>query len=270
MVELPGRGETFVTDSGPRDAPAVFLLHSVLTTGLLCWYPTIPVLNQRFRVITLDARWHGRGIRSEKFSLTDCADDVVALADVLGIEKFTAAGFSMGGGIAQLTWRQHPDRVSGLVLCSTGPFFSTSKPEHRDQAHKTGRWLTAVERFLPRPSARKLDDTSNTVMWAMRQFFSTPLPEMARFGDGLGEFNSRDWLSEINVPTSVVVSTRDKVVEPERQELLVDGIPGAKRFDVDGGHACCVLGAEKFIPPFMAAVDAVNAAVSPESSLAET
>ena len=102
MVELPDRGPVFVTDSGPRDAPAVFLLHSVLTTGLLCWYPVIPELNKRYRVITMDQRWHGRGIRSDRFDLRDCADDVAALADELGIERFTAAGFSMGGGIAQL------------------------------------------------------------------------------------------------------------------------------------------------------------------------
>lgn len=259
MVTLPGRGDTFVTDTGPRDAPTVVLLHSVLTTGLLCWYPTVGALNRRYRVITLDARWHGRGIRSDTFALTDCADDVVALADVLGIERFTAAGFSMGGGIAQLTWRRHPDRLAGLVLCSTGPFFSTSKPEHRDQAHRSGAVLTALDRFLPHPSAAKLDATdAHTTVWAMRQFFSTPLAELARFGDGLGEFDSRDWLADIDVPTSVVVSTHDKMVEPERQQLLVDGIPGARRFDVAGGHACCVIGAERFVPVLVEAVDAVQ------------
>ncbi|GAA3722927.1 alpha/beta fold hydrolase [Gordonia hankookensis] len=257
-VDLPGRGPTYVTDSGPKDAPAVFLLHSVLTTGLLCWYPVIPELNQRYRVITMDQRWHGRGIRSDGFDLVDCADDVVALADTLGIDTFIAAGFSMGGGIAQLTWRQHRQRVAGLVLCSTGPYFSTRDPAHRANAQRTGRLLTATSRFMPKPS-RRLDDTSaHTTVWAMRQFLSTPLAQMGQFGDGLGEFDSRPWLGEIDVPTSVVVSVRDRVVEPERQQLLIDGIPGARRFEVDGGHACCVLGAQFFIPPFTEAVDAVS------------
>ncbi|MGV9712495.1 alpha/beta fold hydrolase [Gordonia sp. NPDC003424] len=264
MVELPGRGETFVTDSGPRDAPVVILLHSVLTTGLLCWYPSLPALTERYRVITMDQRWHGRGIRSADFDLDDCADDVAALADVLGIERFTVAGFSMGGGIAQLTWRRHPQRVVGLVLCSTGPYFSTRDPDHRARAQQTGRWLTVADRLLPHPKAGRLDDTDvHTTVWAMRQFFSTPLTEMGRFGDGLGEFDSRPWLAEIDVPTSVVVSTHDKVVEPARQQLLVDGIRGARRFEVDGGHACCVLGAQWFIPPFIEAVDAVNEVSAP-------
>ncbi|MBD0863970.1 alpha/beta fold hydrolase [Gordonia sp. zg691] len=260
MVELPGRGRAYVTDSGPRDAPAVFLMHSVLTTGLLCWYPTIPALNERYRVITMDARWHGRGIESENFDLRDCADDVVALADVLGIDRFIAAGFSMGGGIAQLVWRRHPERVAGLVLCSTGPFFSTRDPRHRASSARTGRILNPIYRLLPRVSEKSLNKTtSHTSIWALRQFFSTPLSHLGDFGNGLGQFDSRSWLHEIDVPTAVVVSIRDRVVEPERQQLLLDGIPGAQRFEVDGGHACCVLGAKFFIPPFLEAVDAVHA-----------
>ncbi|MDL9945607.1 alpha/beta fold hydrolase [Gordonia sp. ABSL11-1] len=258
-LDLPGRGQTYVTDSGPKDAPAVFLLHSVLTTGLLCWYPVIPQLNNRYRVITMDQRWHGRGIRSADFSLHDCADDVVAVADHLGIEKFTAAGFSMGGGIAQLVWQRHRGRVSGLVLCSTGPYFSTRDPELRAQSQRLGRVLSVLSKAIPRPGIGRLDDTTvHTSVWAMRQFFSTPLSHMGSFGDGLGEFDSRPWLHEVDVPTSVVISTRDRQVEPARQQLLVDGIPGAWRFDVDGGHACCVLGAQFFIPPFVEAVDAVS------------
>ncbi|WP_082938034.1 alpha/beta fold hydrolase [Gordonia sp. w5E2] len=257
-VELPGRGTTYVTDSGPKDAPAVFLLHSVLTTGLLCWYPSIPQLNGRYRVITLDQRWHGRGIQAEGFDLRDCADDVVALADVLGIDRFTAAGFSMGGGIAQLVWRRHPRRVSGLVLCSTGPFFSERDPHRRDRDARIGRILRPIYESLPRPSDASLDrPAKHTSIWATKQFLSTPLSHAGDFGEGLGNFDSSSWLRDIDVPTSVVVSTRDHTVEPERQQLLVDGIPGARRFDVDGGHACCVIGVENFLPPFVAAVDAV-------------
>ena len=259
MVDLPGRGSTFITDSGPHDAPAVFLLHSVLTTGLLCWYPVIPELNQRYRVITMDHRWHGRGIKSDHFSLDDAADDVAAVADVLGIDTFTAAGFSMGGGIAQLAWRRHSDRVSGLVLCSTGPFFSEIEPRNQAIAHRVGSMLGPVYRALPTPSADKLDRPgSHPSVWAIRQFLSTPLSHFGDFGEGLGRFDSRDWIGEIDVPTSVVISTHDKVVPPARQELLLDGIPGARRFDVAGGHACCVIGAEHFIEPFGAAVDAAT------------
>ncbi|WP_246210069.1 alpha/beta fold hydrolase [Nocardioides piscis] len=125
MVELPGRGETFVTDTpGPTpDSPAILLLHAVGTTGLLSWYPAIKPLSQRFRVLTMDQRWHGRGIQSPEFSLSDCADDAAALIEVLGLRDPIVGGYSMGSMIAQLVWRQHPDLVEGLVLGATTDHF---------------------------------------------------------------------------------------------------------------------------------------------------
>src|SRR5262249_37449993 len=54
-----------------------------------------------------------------RFRLEDCADDVAALAQVLGIGRFIAVGYSMGGMVAQLLYRRHPSLLSGLVLCAT-------------------------------------------------------------------------------------------------------------------------------------------------------
>ena len=258
-LDLPGRGQTYITDSGKADGPVVFLLHSVSTTGLLCWYPVIPLLQRDFRVITMDHRLHGRGIVSDTFVLDDCADDVVAVADALGIDSFIAAGFSMGGGIAQLTWQRHRSRVAGLVLCSTGPYFSSIEPDRLRLEQRIGRALTVVDRILPTPSDRALDDPSaHPVRWGLAQVASTPLGLQGVFAEAMAAFDSRDWLGEITAPTAVVVSTHDKIVQPERQQLLVDGIPGAQRFDVAGGHACCVIGAEKFVPEFTAAVRSVS------------
>lgn len=257
-LELPGRGTTFVTDSGPREAPVIMLLHSVATTGLLCWYPVIPELSRDYRVITLDHRWHGRGIRSPEFTLELCADDAVAVADRLGVDRFVAAGFSMGGGIAQLAWRRHADRVEGLVLCSTGPFFSSQDPEELARDVRMGAIAARLDRYLPVPSDARLNDWSgHTARWAISQFMSTPMSKMGAFSEAMAAFDSRDWLGEIDVPTAVVISTKDKTVPPERQALLSGSIREALEFPVDGGHAVCVLGAERFVPEFSGAVRAV-------------
>src|ERR1700754_3037993 len=128
MVDLPGRGSTYVTDTpGPRpDSPTVVLLHAVGGTGLLTWFPSIEPLSRRYRVVTLDLRCHGRGIQSDQFSLQDCADDVAALIDLLGLRDVIVAGFSMGSIVAQRVWRQHPDQVAGLVLCATTDRFRST------------------------------------------------------------------------------------------------------------------------------------------------
>jgi 3-oxoadipate enol-lactonase len=73
IVELPGRGTTYVVDSGPEDAPAYVLLHSVACTGLMTWYPVLDVVRGFGRVVVFDQRCHGQGISTPRFLLEDCA-----------------------------------------------------------------------------------------------------------------------------------------------------------------------------------------------------
>ena len=132
MVELPGRGgSTYVTDTPGPDphSPTIVLLHALGCTGLLTWFPSIRPLAKRFRVVTLDLRWHGQGIRSEEFSLADCADDVAALIDLLELDDVIVAGYSMGSIVAQRVWRQHPGQGQ-----RTGP-----RSDHRPVPAEPGR-----------------------------------------------------------------------------------------------------------------------------------
>ncbi|MDN5895629.1 MAG: alpha/beta fold hydrolase, partial [Nocardioides sp.] len=184
LIELPGRdGATFVTDTaGPRpDSPTILLLHAVGTTGLLTWYPSIPELATRYRVVTLDQRWHGQGIASDSFSLRDCADDAAALIGVLALENVVPAGYSMGSIVAQRLWRQHPERVSGLVLCATTDRFRSTVTER--VFHEAMEWSMAGLRgtarsgtasAAARAAARALDlEMSDIHDWALAEFRST-------------------------------------------------------------------------------------------------
>ena len=130
-VWLPGRGKTFVRElAGPPGAPVLVLLHGWTATADLNWYACFAPLADHFRVLALDHRGHGRGIRSvEPFRLEQCADDVAALARQLDIPRLIPVGYSMGGPIAQLLWRRHPELVEGLVLCATSCTFTGSVRE---------------------------------------------------------------------------------------------------------------------------------------------
>jgi pimeloyl-ACP methyl ester carboxylesterase len=68
-------------------------------------------------------------------------------------------------------------------------------------------------------------------------------------------FASHDWVSTIDVPTAVVVMTRDRLVPTARQYKLAAAIPGAKVFEVDGDHLACVRAADRFVPVLEAACD---------------
>ncbi|QRY61015.1 alpha/beta fold hydrolase [Gordonia sp. PDNC005] len=262
MVNLPGRGSTYVTDtSGPTDdAPAILLLHALSTTGLLTWFPSIPALSRKFRVITMDQRLHGRGIDTDKFTLHDCADDAAAVLDALGIDKAIIAGFSMGSLIAQRVWRQHPDRVGGLVLCASTDQFQTNTTErlfHRAMGMSLGspRRRTPVKGVAPRP----VDPADDIHRWALAEFKSTRPAAVGRAVAAIGGHHTKPWIREINVPTAVVVPLRDKAIPPARQMAMARRIPGATIHEVDAGHSCCVMNADAFVPVLIEATNTVLA-----------
>jgi pimeloyl-ACP methyl ester carboxylesterase len=269
MVELPGRGSTYVTDTpGPApESPAIVLLHALGCTGLLTWYPSIAPLSRRFRVITLDLRWHGRGIGSEEFSLADCADDVGALIEVLDLEDVIVAGYSMGSIIAQRVWRQHPDKIAGLVLCATTDRFRNTPSEavfHQSMgitmAALRGLSHYAIVRRAARTAASAFDvSTTDIHQWALAEFRSTSPWAVAQAVAALGRHHSRPWLNRIDVPTAVVITTKDHVLPTARQRRLAARIPAATVHEVDAGHAACVLQSHLFVPGFLEAVNATAA-----------
>lgn len=263
-IDVPGRGRTWLTDiPGPTpEAPAVILLHAVGCTGLLTWFPVIEKLSAKYRVVIFDQRWHGRGITSEHFSIRDCADDVAAIADLLDLAQPVVAGYSMGSIIAQRCWRQHPTRFGGLVLAATTDHFRTTGRERVfHQAMEVGMGAVhTLSRSKTLNAATKattdvLLDPSDTHQWALAEWRSTSSWAVAQAVASLGRHHSTPWLSKIDIPTAVVVTTKDKVLSPERQRVIAATIPGATVHEAECGHAGCVLDATTFVPTFLEAVD---------------
>ncbi len=264
-LDLPDRGTTYVVDSpGPEGAPTVVLLHALGCTGYLSWYPVLAALNEHYRVVILDLRWHGRGIQSPRFSLEDCADDVVAVLDALGIDRAIPTGYSMGGLVAQLVWQRHPQRVEGLVLCATARNFRGGTLEKLYFPLMTGA-LTPLRPVIRGRSARafqNLPDLPSTAAaekgWGLHEFRSTSAWTMPVVVEALGRFNSASWIGGVDVPTAVVAPTRDRAIPTERQRRLAAAIPGAELFEVDGGHTCLVLKSDRFQTALLAALTSVT------------
>jgi pimeloyl-ACP methyl ester carboxylesterase len=272
MIELPARGRTYVVDTGPvpsargGDAPTLVLLHALACTGLLTWYPCLDALRARYRVVVFDQRWHGQGIRSGPFVLDDCADDVAAVADALGIDRFVCAGYSMGTLVAQLAWHRHPDRVAGLVLCAGATHFAET-PRRAEAVRRAGARIAAVAARQQRLAVDVLDQTADD-RWAWRQFRATTGREVAAVGTVVAQFDSRPWINQVAAPTAVVVTAKDRLVPPSRQRALAKVVPGATVYDVEAGHAACVLNADRFRPALLAAAASVTGriAAAPSSS----
>jgi 3-oxoadipate enol-lactonase len=271
LMHLPGRGTTFVIDvPGPKGAPTLLLLHALACTAYLSWYPVMTELSKQYRLVSLDQRWHGRGIRSPRFRLEDCADDAVAVLDELGIDRAIPTGYSLGGSVAQLVWQRHRERVEGLVLCATARNFKGKRrekvffpavagvmaPLSRYAADRVERLATTL------PEMPDLDCDDERV-WGRQQFRSTSAWTAPAVLAALGRFNSAPWIGEVDVPTAVVVTTKDRTIPVRRQLRLAATIPGAEVVEVDGGHASLVLRADRFGPAVGAAAASVVARGKP-------
>jgi pimeloyl-ACP methyl ester carboxylesterase len=264
IVEVPGRGDTFVYEmEGPPGAPVLFLVHGLVATTQLNWFPAFPVLADRYRVVATDLRGHGRGFPAgSRFRLSDCADDIAAIADILGIERFIPVGYSLGGPVAQLAWHRHRDRVDGLVLAATSRNFGGTLRERTWYRMVPG--IVAGTRLAGRvrgggrpPEEIELGDDAFLSRWAMEELRRVSPTVALQAMSTLGRFSSHEWISDVDVPTAVVVTTKDRFISPARQIKLANAIPGATIHPVHAGHAACVLAYRRFVPALVEACESV-------------
>ncbi len=273
LVELPGRGVTRVWEcAGPPGAETLMLIHGVACTAELNWGKVLAPLAAEFRVVAADLRGHGDGIRAgSQFRLEDCADDVAALAAVLGTGKFTAVGYSMGGMVAQLVYRRHASLLSGLVLCSTAGSVGSSAQQLAAFAQPAAAaagllWnpllqLVSAE-VLGSALLGPIDDPA-TARWARAQLRRTTLASAVAATRAVCEFSSDGWIGQVDVPAAVVVTTRDGIVPASRQLQLARAIPGAVLHRIDADHAVCITAPQVFASTLLEACRAVQGAPVP-------
>lgn len=264
-VELPGRGRTWIREAvGPPGAPTLLLLHGWTASADLNWFPSYQPLSRRYHVVAIDHRGHGRGIRSRRpFSLASCADDAAALIRALRLGQVIAVGYSMGGPVAQLLWRRHPELVSGLVLCATSRTFASRAQEKLQFAGLAGLALGA--RAVPAPvkrvaATRVLGGRSANPSlegWLTHELQRSDWGSVLEAGAALGRFDSRAWIGDVDVPTAVVLTVRDGLVAPKRQLALARAVPGATVHPVQGDHTVCVTAPGRFIPGLLDACGSV-------------
>jgi pimeloyl-ACP methyl ester carboxylesterase len=259
VVDLPGRGSTYVYDSGPCDGPAYILLHSLACTGLMTWYPALDVVREFGRVVVFDQRCHGQGISPPRMLLEDCADDVAALADVLAIDSFVPVGYSMGSLIAQLVWKRHRERVDGLVLCAATAAVSRARYERV----ATGLFAALMETLAPaprryEPAAAVASGRFTDYQWVLGQLRATSPGNITRAIAEVVRFDSTTWAGDIDVPSAVVVTMKDRAFGVQRQKWLANQIPDAEMVTVDAGHGGCTLQPAAFVPGLASAIESVH------------
>jgi 3-oxoadipate enol-lactonase len=259
---------------GPPGAPTLLLLHGWMATAALNWYAALPYLSHQFRLVAPNLRGHGReGCGAPPFSLDSCSDDLAALIDELRVQRAIAVGYSMGGAVAQVMARRHREVLDGIVLCATGASFarrvklrplvratgkviSGAARRHPSQAAAFLRWrlarhdrVAAAERARgPAGAAGGAGGLVRNRAWAMEERSHSHLAAFIEAGAELNAYDSSSWLPTLDLPAAVVVTARDRIVAPWRQDAMAALIHGARRYSVDAGHDAVATSPELFLP----------------------
>lgn len=218
--------------SGQDGAPVVMLSHS-LASSMVMWNPQLDLLASHFKVLRYDIRGHGGSEAPEgAYTLELLAEDVVALLDVLGIDRVHFVGLSIGGMIGQGLALNHGDRLKNLVLCDTSAIMP-------DQAQPIlqGRIAAAREDGMP----GQVDDTLERwftpgylkenppeVEIIRKQILATPLAGYIGCSQALSGLNYLDRLSEIKLATLIIVGEEDPGTPVAASEAIQARIAGSK------------------------------------------
>ena len=256
VVAVPGRGEVFVREtSGPTgsDVPIV-LLHGWTASADTNWFQVYDTVAALGPVIAVDHRGHGRGLRSEeRFTLEAAADDVAGLLRHLGLGPAVLVGYSMGGPIAMLTWRRHPDVVAGLVFQATALEWRASLRERLiwrfmaivEYALRLGAPRGLLERYL-RDAIEDCPELEPYRGWLKGEMRRGDPEAIADAGRALGRYDARPYAGQVALPAAVVVTTRDRLVRPRKQRALARALPGAEVIEVRADHDLCLVVPHEF------------------------
>lgn len=238
-MDLPSGVKVHYRDLGPRDAPAIVLVHG-FAASTHAWDVWARTLASDHRVVVLDLPGHGltrtpAGYAAGRDGFGTVIDQVTGQ---LGLIRFTLGGNSMGGGVAWAYTLDHPDKVERLVLVDAAGWPMTKKG---------GASIFAIIR---NPLGRKLlrdIDTRPLVAQGLRAAYLEPklvTPALInRYVDLARAPGHRDILlglqtgarreatatelPRIHVPTLVMFGQEDRLIPAADGEKFHKAIPGA-------------------------------------------
>jgi len=106
---------------GPAERPALVFMHGA-TMDHRMFNAQVEAFVADYRVLVWDARGHGRSQPiGGGFSLTQCAQDMLAILDEVGLSQAILCGQSLGGYIAQRIYRRAAERVRAMIIIGSTP-----------------------------------------------------------------------------------------------------------------------------------------------------
>jgi pimeloyl-ACP methyl ester carboxylesterase len=199
-----------------RDGEPLLLLHGGMGIGA-DWRHIFPSDPEGYCPIVPDLRGHGRSTNpAGGFTFRQCANDVAALLDHLGIARVKAIGMSMGAKTLLHLATSQPARVDAMVLVSATPYFpQTLRDAARQFTRESFDLLSGPERDALRDRHLHGDEQIRLLYETTRSFASS-YDDMAFTPPQLGTITAR---------TLIVHGDRDPLYPVEMATALFRGIP---------------------------------------------
>jgi 3-oxoadipate enol-lactonase len=218
--------------SGKKDAEVVMLSHS-LGSSLSMWNPQMEVLQSRFQVLRYDTRGHGDSDAPEgAYTLEQLGADAVSLMNALKIDKVHWVGLSMGGMIGQCIALNNPHRLITLTLCDTAAVMPSEYQQMRQERIDTAlnKGMVALEQPTMERwfTASYLGENPPEVENIRNIFRNTPVAGFVGCTEAIGKLDYLDRLSEIKLPTLIIVGEEDPGTPVSASEAMHERLPESK------------------------------------------
>ena len=220
------------------------------------WGLQMEAFSERHRTIVFDNRdVGGSTICDCDYEIPDLAEDALALADHLGLDRFHLLGISLGSCVAQHVALRIPERVHTLTLAATWAGTAVAYSEMRARVwEREVRRSTRdefLEEFMLLTLSEGLFESEEAVETVKRMTLENPDPQptdaLIRQIRSMSRHDVRDRLGELRMPVHVIAGDRDLLIPPWKSEEVAEFVDGASLTMLRGiGHSMNLERADEF------------------------
>ena len=227
----------------PEEQPVLCFVNS-LGTDFRIWDQVAAHFAEDYCLLLYDKRGHGLSdLGQGPVTIDRHVDDLLALVDHFGIDRFGLIGLSIGGLIAQRLAVRAPDRLAALVLCDTAAKMGDAPTWNgRIAAIEAGGMEAVGDATMERwfTAAYRAEEDMPLRIWRNMLTRQSAAGYIASC-QAIRDADLTADAPRIDVPTLVVVGDDDKASPPDLVRATAEMIPGTRFAVIEGaGHLPCI------------------------------